>query len=51
MAEPYQAPPSIGKTEGSTTEIQAIIEALKNSGIMKGATVAETTAGVDYQEA
>jgi 2-oxoglutarate dehydrogenase E1 component len=54
VAEPYQAPPSIGKTEGSASEssdIQAIIEALKKSGLMKGASVSETTQGIDYQKA
>ena len=46
--EPYQAPPSIGKTEGSSSgsaDIQAIVEALKKSGLMQGATVSETTQG------
>jgi 2-oxoglutarate dehydrogenase E1 component len=54
VAEPYQAPPSIGKTEGSSSgsaDIQAIIEALKKSGLMQGATVSETTQGIDYQKA
>ena len=51
VAEPYQAPPSIGKTQGTSSDIEAIIKALKNSGLMSGATVQETTHGIDYQEA
>jgi hypothetical protein len=49
VEEPYQAPPNVGKTEGSSADIQAIIEALKNSGFMQGANVEETTTGIDYQ--
>lgn len=51
MEEPYAAPPNVGKIESSSGDIQAIIEALKNSGFMSGATVEETTTGMDYQQA
>jgi 2-oxoglutarate dehydrogenase E1 component len=51
VAEPYQAPPSIGKTQGSSVDIQAIIEEIKKSGMMEGATVEETGQGIDYQKA
>ena len=51
VAEPYQAPPSIGKTQESSTDIQAIIEAIKASGFMQGGNVSETTKGIDYQKA
>ena len=41
VEEPYQPPPSLGKSAGGAApaNMDAIIEALKASGIMQGATV------------
>lgn len=47
-AEPYQPPPSLGKsTGGAPANMDAIIEALKASGIMQGATVTSGAGAAD----
>ena len=48
VAEPYIPPPTVGKSASGSTDLSAILEAIQKSGIMQGATVTETTSGMDY---